>query len=486
MIYLELDGQGDTGRQLVRALRNAIRTGRLATGARLPSTRELAAQLGMARNTVLYAYEVLCAERLVAGRVGAGTFVTGTVAARPVAAPRADLPPQTPYAQRLRALMPEPAGRVGSAWRHDFQFSAPLLDLGLFPAWAKALAHAAERTEASYPPSTGHPALREEIALHLARHRGIACEPGDVLVVNGALQGLALIARVLLAEGERVAVEDPTLPAMRALLRAHGAEVVPVGVDTDGMDTTALAAIAPKLVVVHPSGQFPLGVRLSPPRQQALLDFARDRGGWVVEFDQDSELLDAADAGAALHGADRHGRVVYVGSFSRLLTPSLRLGYIVAPAGLRGDLVRAKALLDVASPAIDQMALAHFMKTGRLERHLHRARAELRRRRAALRESVAVHCGRHLWLAPTSPALHGVGWLPGWSSDAMTLLKEEAARRDVRLYPIGPCHEQAAPHGGLLLGFAGLSVAQIQLATRTLGDALDAAARRGAPTLKRA
>jgi len=486
MIYLELDGQGDMGRQLVRALRNAIRSGRLATGARLPSSRELAGHLGIARNLVLYAYEVLAAERLIAGRVGAGTFVTSGVPARKITPHPTRLPAQSLYARRLRDLMDEPSSRVGSAWRHDFQYNVPLVDPGLFSAWARALAYAAERTEAAYPPAAGHPALREEIARHVALQRGIECSADDVIVVNGALQGLSLIASVLLDEGDRVAIEDPTLPALRLLLRARGIDVRPVPVDGDGLNVAEIPPLAPKAVLVHPSGQFPLGVPLAGYRQQRLLAYASEQPCWIIEFDQDSALLDPTDAASSLRGADHQGQVIFVGSFSRLLIPSLRLGYVVAPPSIRGDLLRAKALLDAASPAIEQMALSHFMSTGRLERHMHRARAELRRRRSALNDGVVQYCGRHVQLSPSRPSLHAVAWLPGWTTESVLQLREEAARRDIRLYPIDRCYERPAPVRGLLMGFAGLSPAQLELATKMLGEVLDTIPSGANQNLKRA
>ena len=485
-MYLELDGQGEKVGQLLRALRGAIESGRLRPGARLPSSRLLSKQLGMARNTVLLAYEALGSARLTMARPGSGTYVIGAAANQPRMEPASETPSQSRFAERLRAVLPEPQAHPSARVRYDMQCAAPVLDLGFFASWGRALHHAAERTGQGYPSPQGQLALRRAVAARLAQGRGIVCGEQDILIVNGAQQALSMLAQVLLDEGDGVAIEDPTFPVINTLLRAHGAQVLPTPVDDEGMVVDAIESGQAKMVIVNPACQFPLGMPLSWQRRQALLRLASDRGVWVVEHDQDSELLSGAQHSAALKASDTHGRVVFVGSLSRLLSPALRLGYMVAPPGLLPDLLRARYLQDYGSSSVDQLALAHYLRSGRLDRHLRRVTTELRRRRAALREGLAQHCSEWLVLSDAQPALHCMGWLPRCGAHHWPALRAAALERGLGLYAVNPCAQAGLPSLGLMLGFASLSVNEIARATAILGEVLSAWPPLQVPALKRA
>lgn len=472
-MYLELDGKGVLYRQLLRALKRAILDGRLAAGTQLPATRLLAETLGLSRNTVVAAYALLCAEHLAASRGGSGTFVAEGLAPRRRRAPPADIPAPSRYAARSRELPALNLPRRRGTLRYDLQYGEPLVDLPLFAAWGRQLARAAARTDGRYPPSQGLPALRAEIAAYLARRRGIACDAEDIVVVAGTQQAVALLGRLLLDEGDTAVLEDPHYQLIAHALAAEGARLRFVAVDAEGLDAAALPEERIRLACVTPSHQFPSAAVMSVPRRMALLQQAAQRRFWLLEDDYDGEFGFEGRLLPALRSLDLDDRVIYVGSFSKTLFPALRLGYVVCPRALRDDLVRAKRLADLGCGAIEQAAMAGFMASGAFERHLRKASLELRRRRRALADGVARHCGARLVLDDSGAGMHCVGWLPGLDPAEADALRALAESRGLGLYPIQPHYARPPQMPGLLLGFAGLSVAQLRQATRLLGDCLD-------------
>jgi GntR family transcriptional regulator/MocR family aminotransferase len=313
----------------------------------------------------------------------------------------------------------------------------------------------------------------------------VVCEADDIVVVNGTQQALSLLARVLLDDGDRVAVEDPGYALATQCFTAQGATVLPVPVDDQGLSTAALARQPPKLVVVTPSHQFPLGVSMSLPRRIDLLQHAMRLGCWVLEDDYDGEFGFEGRMLPALRSLDRDDRVIYVGTFSKTVLPSLRLGYVVCPRALRHDLLLAKRLADVASPGIEQVALAHFMRSGAYERHLRRTAVELRRRRRALVDGLATHCGERVLIQDSGAGMHLVAWLPGFDRGGLQRVIDAAGERGIGLHALDGLYASPPPRSALLLGFASASVAQIGLATRALAPCLDLAARRASPVDRR-
>jgi GntR family transcriptional regulator / MocR family aminotransferase len=471
-MFLQLDGNGPLYSQLTRALKQAILRGQLKAGSRLPATRALAAELGLSRNTVLTAYDWLGAEQLVVATAGSGTFVRRAMNTGGFVAETAEVPPQTRYAGRLRGLPPLAlrAGVVPLAY--DLQYGEPLADLLLVGAWRRELARAAASADWRYPSSAGLKSLRHAIRDYLARRRGVVCDADDIVIVNGAQQAVALMARLLLNEGDTAVVEDPGYQLAVHALRAHGARLVPVGVDAQGLRVDALPPDGVRLIHVTPSHQFPSGAVLSLERRLALLEYAVAGQCWLIEDDYDGEFRYDAAAIPALRSLDVRQRVVYVGSFSKVLFPGLRLGYVVCPSGLRDDLVAAKRLDDIGCGLIEQAALAELMSSGAFDRHLRRTATELRRRRAALLEGLARHCAGHLRFEDSRAGMHLVGWLPGWTAADLQTLVAHARFRGLGLHPIGPHYLSAPAPAGLLLGFASLSAKQLQAASALLGNCL--------------
>jgi GntR family transcriptional regulator / MocR family aminotransferase len=434
----------------------------------------LAFELGVSRNTVLIAYEALCAEQLAVPKRGSGTYVanaTGIHAARRVAEA---VPPQSRYAARLRRLPPIAIRRFESPVRYDLRYGEPLLDLPLISAWRRELSRAAVRCQLDYPPHNGLRELREAICEYVARRRGVMCTPADIVVVNGTQQAVALLAWVLVDEGGAVAVEDPHYQFAVHALRAYGARLIAVRTDTQGLDCDALPRNGVRFVYVTPSHQFPSGVEMSLTRRLALLRYAYEQRCWIVEDDYDGEFRYEFRSMPALRSLDVHDRVIYVGSFSKVLFPALRLGYLICPRSLRDDLVGAKRCDDLGSAAIEQAAMASFMRDGGFDRHLRKAAIELRRRRRALLDGLSRHCGQQIQVADSRAGMHVVGWLPGWSPSRTLSLVELAQQRGLGLHPIDPYYGKASKRSGLLLGFAALSVGQLRAATRLLGECLGA------------
>jgi len=477
-MHLQLDGLGPLHAQLTRALKVALAHGRAGQGAKLPPTRALARDLGLSRNTVLTAYEQLRAEGFMEARVGSGSFVTAPLMTEAANDPQPMVaPPQTAYARRAREIHdPSWVGRRNQTpARFSFQYGLPLVNPALTTAWGRELARAAAYTAPNYPESQGLPALREAICDYLARRRGVQATPEDVLIVAGTQQAVSLSARVLLEPGDLAVVEEPQYFALRQILQIHGARVQGVDVDTDGLLPDRMPKESPRLVCVTPSHQFPSGAVLSLQRRLELLQYARRHDTWILEDDYDGEFRYDSKPLAALRSLDRDGRVLYVGTFSKTLFPSLRLGYVVMPAALRQDLVTAKWAQDFGSSAIEQAALAHFMQSGGFERHLRRSARTLVERRDALLEGLRECSKGRLDIADSHAGMHLVVWLRGKKNADLDPILAHAQKLGLGLHTIRPHYLRAPEGAGLLMGYCGLSVAQIREAMPVFARVLDAA-----------
>ena len=441
-------------------LRAALLDGRLRTGEALPATRELARQLAVSRNTVLHAYERLIAEGFLDGRVGAGTFVSAPaqLARR---APGGTLAPRAVW----RPLIPAPPPRPPV--RYDFSVGAP--DPALFPwdEWRRLLARElrGRRRTTELPSPAGDPGLRVAIARHLGLSRAVRAGADDVLITSGAQQALDLIGRVRVAPGTCVAVEEPGYLPARQVFAALGARVVPVRVDTEGLVVDRLPA-ATKLVYVTPSHQFPLGMAMSLPRRLALLAWAERHGAAIVEDDYDSELRFDGRPLEPLQCLDRGGRVLYIGTFSKVLLPTLRLGFIVAPPSLMPALHAAKRLADGHSAVEPQRALRNMLDDGLFARHLRRVLRDYRERRDALLAAIDRHLGDRVTPIHAAAGLHVSAWLTDRGSNDAALAAAALAA-GIAVEPLSSYFARRS-RPGLALGLGLIRAREIDAGIRAL------------------
>jgi GntR family transcriptional regulator/MocR family aminotransferase len=428
--------------QLEEGLREAVRGGRLPAGAPLPSSRALARDLDVSRRLVVDAFSQLVAEGYLVTRQGSGTFVAETAAAAPAPVP---------------APLPRPR-------RYDFFPGAP--DLSAFPraAWARAVRDVLREAPdhaLNYGDPRGAPALRTALAGYLARARGVVARPERIVMTSGAVQALALLAAVLAERGmPRIAVEDPSLPDHRAVLAHHGAEVVPVAVDDEGLRVGALERSAASAVVVTAAHQMPLGVALSVDRRAALLAW----GGLVIEDDYDAEFRYDRPPLAALQGLAPE-QVAYLGSASKTLAPGLRMAWLVLPADLIDDVAEEKRLSDMGSDVIGQLTFARLIDSGAYDRHVR----ALRRRHRARRDAAVAAIARHL------PDARVLGIAAGLHANIVLArpidvgaFEAACAARSVRIY--------GATRRMLALGYANLPEPAIEQGVRLLAQALREAA----------
>lgn len=484
-MWLGLDGEGPLHRQAYRGLRQAILEGQLAPGSRLPSTRHLAAETRLARNTLLQAYEQLVAEGYAITRHGAGTFVAEAVPVPPPAraSPARErgvskAPRLAAYAQRLRRA----ASGTPLSWaprrprlRYDFRYGEP--SHADFPraTWARCVGRAARQAgpgSTGYAPPGGDPALREALCGYLARARGISCTPEQVAVVYGSQQALDLIARLLVDPGDPALIEEPHYPGLRLALEVAGARVTGVPVDARGIDVDVLDTERARLLCVTPSHQFPLGGALPVPRRLRVLEWARRNDAVVVEDDYDSEFRYAGRPLEALRSLDREDRVAYVGTVSKVMFPSLRIGYVVLPEWLRELFLSAKSLVDTGAATLEQRALAEFIEAGHFERHLRRTRKRNQLRRATLEAAIEAELGDEVELVGEDAGLHVALWLRGRGHREAEALRRRAREREVAVYPLRDCYLRAPRRAGWLLGFAGLSPDEIRVGVARLAEVL--------------
>ncbi|CAM3684823.1 PLP-dependent aminotransferase family protein [Roseateles saccharophilus] len=473
---LELDlhiaARGSRLASLHAALREAIASGRLAPGLRLPSSRELAASVGVSRNTAVAAYELLASEGWLESRGGAGSFVAELPRAVVQVSDRASVAPwaDSPWLRGELSALPAP-GAHSPAPAYRFMTGVP--DIAGFPfevlrrLQTRAL-QAVAREPARYSRPQGLPALREAIAGHVSSSRAVACTADDVIITAGAQQAFDLIARVLVTPGRTTAaVEDPGYPPLRAALMAAGARLAPVPVDREGLVVDALPAGA-RIVCVTPSHQFPLGVALSLARRRELLNWAAREQAVIVEDDYDGEFRFTPRPLDALKTLDRDGRVFYVGTLSKSMLPVLRIGFIVAPAWAREALVAARQVADIGAPALMQRAVADFIGEGHLLRHVRRMRAEYAERRGVLEQMLVRHLGARADIYPAIAGLHLSAALAG----DCTELARRAWQAGVGVEPLSRYRLAAGGVDGLVFGYGAISAARIPEAVRRLAEAL--------------
>jgi len=470
-----LKERGPLFRQVYAGLRESILSGVLAGGEKLPSTRELAEQLGISRTVVLSAYDQLLAEGFAVGRAGSGTYVASgiDVSLNRSAQPQASIQPRlSRFGSTAAAGWPDwhiPSRRTSSL-RFDFAYGRSDLETFPFAMWRRILLRCARKapvSELDYGPAAGNVKLREAICAHLRRSRAVVSDPSRVIVVNGSQQALDLIARVLIERGDRIAIEDPSYQGTKEVLRAAGARLLPVAVDADGLKTAKLPSNA-RVAFVTPSHQFPTGSILSLARRLELLDWAKRENAIVVEDDYDGEFRYEGQPVESLQDLDREGRVIYVGTFSRTVFASLRIGYLIAPKTLVTVFSAAKWLCDRHTATLEQQALAEFITGGMYERYLRGVRKRNASRRQVLLDSIQKCFGDRVELTGDGAGAHVVLWPKRHIEEQDAIA--HAAARGVGVYGISSYFLQKPRRTGIMLGYSRMREAEIREGIRRLSD----------------
>ncbi len=462
-------------RQLYDQLREAILSGRLSAGTRLPSTREFADDLGIARNTVLNAFEQLYAESYLERRVGDGTYVSAQLPddLLRVKSLRLTRERSKTDGQRPVSFLPIGPGNYNGPPR-PFRTSTPALDAFPYKLWGRLLVRCWSNSAAAllpYGDSAGYLPLRKAIASYLSTTRGVQCTPEQLIITSGSQHALEIVVRTLLKSGDNAWIEDPGFLGARATLTAAGARLIPVPVDADGLNIAAglERCAGPRLIYVTPSHQYPLGMTLTLSRRLALLKLASECGAWIVEDDYDSEFRYVGRPLAALQGLDTDQRVIYIGTLSKVLFPSIRIGYIIAPYDLFDAFMRARCLAGHQSPALEQAVLADFITEGHFARHIRRMRALYAERQQALLKAGRSELNGLLEIEPSEAGMHLIGWLP--EVDDRSAFRAAAAA-GVEVTPLSAYSIKPPKRGALRLGYTGYKPREIWRATRRLATAL--------------
>jgi GntR family transcriptional regulator/MocR family aminotransferase len=464
-LHISLTDRRHVSGKIYRQIRDAILDARLESGIALPSSRELARRLNVSRTTVMVVYERLRAEGFVHTRVGAGTFVSDV---KPGS--RRSGRPSPLVARPVWSKIPEAIDL--SATRPDFDFRPGVPDASRFPfaAWRARMARQFRPRAigaGTLIGAAGHPALRASIARHIGVSRAVRASPDEVFVTNGSQQAVNLIAGVLIEPGDTVAVEDPCYPLTLRAFLAHGARVASVPVDDEGLIVDRIPERT-RVVYVTPSHQYPLGVVMSMERRQALLAWAAQADAAVIEDDYDSEFRYRGRPLETLQSLDGAGRVLYVGSFSKSLLPTLRLGFLVAPSPLHTALRKAKQLADWHTALPAQAALADFMDDGLLAQHIRRMRQIYNARHDHIVDVLARDLDSRLSPLPSAGGLHLTALLNCGEPASDIDVADNARSKGVAVLPLSYHYQTRAPQPGLLLGYGAIASDQIGEGLRRL------------------
>jgi GntR family transcriptional regulator/MocR family aminotransferase len=464
-------------RQIYEAIRAAILSGEFGPGKRLAATRALARELGVSRITVLNAYDQLFAEGYLDGKCGAGTFVAAKLPdnllrieiIKRSTQKKTDAPLRlSPFGERL-ALKDIGSIRARTIARFQpFQNGLTAVDKFPFEIWSRIAVRVhrnPSREVLGYGDPQGYFPLREVIAAHLRSARGVNCAPEQVIITSGAQQALDLAARVFLSEKDSVLIEDPCYQEARSAFAAIGAKIIPVPINAEGLNLAAAKQKA-KLIYVTPSHQYPLGVTMSLPRRLALLEWARTNNAWIIEDDYNSEFRYAGRPLASLQGLDQGGRVIYIGTFSKTIFPSLRIGCAVVPPDLVAIFTAARALNDTHSSLIDQAILTEFIREGHFARHVRRMRTLYEERQQTLIAECQKNLAGLLEVKKADAGMHLVGWLPEGVSDKA--ISRKATEQNLKLAPISAYCAKELPRGGLILGYTAFGKNQIKEGVKKL------------------
>ena len=466
--------------QLYEWFRTAILDGLLRPGQRIPSTRSLASELRISRLPVLNAYEQLRTEGYLETTVGAGTRVARSIVdqaprQRSAKARRSRSRATTEFSPRrlsergvafTRTLKDPSLSNLGA-----FRVSLPALDHFPSNAWSKLVIRQSRSMPSAimaYGDAMGYLPLREAIAEYLGMVRAVRCDPSQIVVTTGSQQGLQIAAHVLLDSNDQVCVEDPGYPGARLAFMNAGARIVPISVNGEGMNVEEMIRKTPhaRAVYITPSHQYPLGVTMSAAQRLRLLDWAARCGGWIIEDDYDSEFRFSSRPIASLQGMDSDARVIYLGTFSKVMFPALRLGYVVVPKDLVAAFAAALDAVGIFSSPLYQTVLSDFIRAGHFARHIRRMRTLYMERRTVLVKAVRQQIGNRLEIVGAEAGMHLAALLPPGVSD--TQISRAAAGRGICATPLSTCYLNPPPRGGLILGYGGTNEQQIRDGVRKL------------------
>ncbi|MDX8491055.1 PLP-dependent aminotransferase family protein [Mesorhizobium sp. VK22B] len=459
-------------RQLYHGLVAIIRNRALAPGSELPSTRALAAELGLGRNTIVAAYDQLVTEGYLANRQGARPVIVDLPdGPRETLAEEPPVPLRQP-SRRGEELLSQPChhGRPGHVAFHPGMPDASSFPFGVWGRLvARRASHGGETLFGTYD-VTGHPALKEAIAGYLYSARGVRCRPEQIVVTTGAQAAFDLLARLLLDPGDTVWMEEPGYYGAKAAFTVAGAKILPIPVDQERGWRLDPPAPLPRLIYVTPACQHPLGITMRMEERLRLLDIAETANAWVIEDDFDGEYRFQGRPVPAIQSMDRSGRVIYVGTFAKLLFPALRLGFMVLPIELAGRIVNALSTTGQFAPLLLQAALADFITEGHMSRHLKRMRRIYAQRRQLFREIVTERLRDEITLSPAEAGIQVVGYLKEGIDDIE--VSQAAARRAINVSPLSKYFQNTAATQGLVLGYAACDAAQTRDGVERLAAAI--------------
>lgn len=481
VIQLDRNTEKPLYQQIYECLGEAILNGQLVPGLRLPSTRDLADTLSVSRNTVMNAFEQLLAEGYLIAEVGSGTYVTHTLPedllkAQQTLPKSAQRSPKRKISRRgmLLAEAQPSIPRIRNP-QHVFAYGIPAIDAFPFETWMRLTTRCyreADNPLFLYGDPAGFWSLREAIATYLKAARAVTCEPEQVIICAGSQQALDLATRVLLDAGDTVWMEDPGYSGAQAAFRGADANMIPVPVDDEGLDVEAgiETGTVARLIYVTPSHQFPMGVTMSLTRRLALLQWAAKNDAWVIEDDYDSEYRYAGRPIAALQGLDNDGRVIYLGTFSKVLFPALRIGYLIVPQDLVNAFTTAQSVFNRGISTVSQAVLAAFIEQGHLARHIRRMRVLYEERQTIFIEAANRYLGNYLEFGPIDTGMHTIGWLPSGVDDESAYQK--AAKVGIETLPLSSYAQQPLNRSGLVLGYAATEVGDIVAGMKRLKKVL--------------
>ncbi|EPL5632824.1 PLP-dependent aminotransferase family protein [Proteus mirabilis] len=478
--------EGSISSQVYYAVRKAILEGVLSPGSRLPSSRTLAEMMSISRNSVIAGFERLIDEGYLFTRRGSGTFVTNTIpdsinsnqlvkTTLPTSSLHIDneLGTLNPNLQKMHAFWQQ--SQLNTNSRFMFHVGVGCIDLFLHELWGRLLGRVwrhSKKELATFNSPTGYTPLKKMICQYAQSTRGLNCQPEQVIIVNGTQQAINLATRVLLQEGDTAWLDDPGYDSARAIFTSYGIKIHPVRSDSDGMDISQAIDQCPqaKLVFTTPSHQFPLGNTLSLSRRIALLEWASSNNMWIFEDDYNSEFRYHTKPIQALQGLDKHQRVIYAGTFSKMMYPGFRLGFLVVPPSLIDSFKVAKYYTDSHSGFLEQATLALFISQGHYARHVRRIRKACYERYLTLTNTIKKYLSHIFRIEPTDSGIHIVCWLQSGYTEEYIV--KEGRKIGLAIQPLSRYCIQSYPKQGVLLGYAAHHPSEIEKNIILLAQAL--------------